>query len=131
MIEHTSIGGEAVVDSRARGGSCRPAAGECSAKVWRTDPRQVNVRIPSTERGWSTRSSPGGTKQVVLVDFGCRWCEPCVEKFSARNRAGQSQSGNGAGRGDGEHGHPRRRADKTLEFLKDKRAGTATNLISQ
>jgi thiol-disulfide isomerase/thioredoxin len=99
--------------------SARPAA---------PDPDQVEVRI--VDRAGYDALLAQRRGKVVLVDFWALWCEPCVENFPHMIELAMRRWEPGLAVVTVNMDAPEA-AEKTLQFLKDQRAGAATHLISQ
>lgn len=102
----------------------------CKASITRPapDPNRVEVRVVDRAGFDSFLAEQRGV--VVLVDFWAQWCEPCVENLPHMIELANHHWKQGLTVATVNMDSPEV-VEKTLQFLKDQRAGAATNLISQ
>jgi thiol:disulfide interchange protein len=92
------------------------------------DPDNVSVRV--VDRAGYDALLADRRGQVVLVDFWAHWCEPCVANFPHVVELAQRDWKRGLAAVTVNMDAPEA-VEKTIAFLKEQRAGAATNLVSQ
>src|SRR5262245_41371852 len=102
----------------------------CSTSAPRGAPDRDKVVITVADRAAYDRTIHNLRGDVVLVDFWAHWCESCIDKFPHIVELASRDWQKGLSLVTVDMDAPEA-VEKTTTFLKEQRAGAATNLISQ
>jgi thiol-disulfide isomerase/thioredoxin len=102
----------------------------CSQSAQRSAPDPKNVRVSVADRAAYDAVVKDLRGDVVFVDFWAHWCTPCVKNFPHVIELADRDQSRGLSVVTVNMDAPEA-LEKTTNFLKDQRAGAATNLISK